>query len=175
MPTDPLTECDRQPPKRQINGRLAELGWTVAPFPPGVPQSGYADHALAEYETAMSPEGYALSADGQLLGIVEGKKVSFGPQNVLAQVERFFKGVADSPFDFRGYRMPFLYSTNRAVDWFHDIRFPLVRSRRVTLVHTPAALGECRSPIPSLLSSEHLLPSPLPSAPSKTLLSHNDE
>jgi hypothetical protein len=32
------------------------------------------------------------------------------------------QGVQDSPFDFRGFRAPFLYSTNGELFWFHDIR-----------------------------------------------------
>jgi type I restriction enzyme R subunit len=142
MPTDPLTESEWQTRKRRIDGRLKELGWTVAPFRPGVSLADYSHHALTEYETANGPADYALVADGQVLGIVEAKKVSLGPQNVLVQAERYSKGVADSPFDFRGYRVPFLYSTNGEVVWFHDIRDPLERSRRVSRVHTPAALRE---------------------------------
>src|SRR5262249_21763402 len=61
---------------------------------------------------------------------------------VLTQAERYSKGVSTSPFDFRGYRVPFLYSTNGEVLWFHDIRHPLNRSRRVAGFHTPAALEE---------------------------------
>src|SRR5208282_4488624 len=76
------------------------------------------------------------------LGIVEAKKLSLGPQNVLTQAERYSKGVADSQFDFRGYRVPFLYSTNGEVLWHHDIRHKLNRSRRIWNFHTPSALVE---------------------------------
>ena len=37
---------------------------------------------------------YALVVDGQLLGVVEAKKVTLGPQNVLTQAERYSKGIA---------------------------------------------------------------------------------
>src|SRR5207302_2055125 len=46
------------------------------------------------------------------------------------------------PFDFRGLRVPFLYSTNGEVIHFHDARDPLNLSRRVKQFHTPAALEE---------------------------------
>ena len=51
-------------------------------------------------------------SDLQLVGIVEAKKVALGPQSVLTQAERYCKGIADSPFNYRGFRVPFLYSTN---------------------------------------------------------------
>jgi len=35
-----------------------------------------------------------------------------------------------------------IYSTNGEVIWFHDVRHPLNRSRRVTSFHAPAALEE---------------------------------
>ncbi len=54
----------------------------------------------------------------------------------------YSKGVADSEFDFRGYRVPFLYSTNGEVLWFQDVRDPLNRSRRIARFHTPQALLE---------------------------------
>jgi type I restriction enzyme R subunit len=50
---------------------------------------------------------------------------------VLTQAERYARGLADSPFNFGGFRVPFLYSTNGEAVWFHDARHPLNRSRRV--------------------------------------------
>ena len=47
-----------------------------------------------------------------------------------------------SPFDFRGYRVPFLYSTNGEVIWYHDVRHELSRSREIAKFHTPDALTE---------------------------------
>ena len=77
-----------------------------------------------------------------LLGVVEAKKLSLGPQNALVQAERYSRGVEPSPFDFRGYHVPFLYSTNGEVIWFHDVRHNLERSRQIEDFHTPAALLE---------------------------------
>ncbi len=50
--------------------------------------------------------------------------------------------MTDSPLDFHGFRVPFLYSTNGEDLWFHDIRHPLNSSRRMLGFHTPAALVE---------------------------------
>src|SRR5690348_1349276 len=80
---------------------------------------------LEEYETINGPADYALGVDGQVLGIVEAKKLTLGPQNVLTQAERYSKGATSNPLDFNGYRVPFLYSTNGEVLWFRDARHAL--------------------------------------------------
>lgn len=65
-----------------------------------------------------------------------------GPQNVLVQAQRYARGVTDSPFNFDGFRVPFIYSTNGEIFWFHDLRTSDSRSRRVSGFHTPGALRE---------------------------------
>ena len=37
--------------------------------------------------------------------LVEAKKLSLGPQNVLSQAERYSRGLMISPLDFRGFRV----------------------------------------------------------------------
>jgi type I restriction enzyme R subunit len=69
--------------------------------------------------------------NGRILGIIEAKKLSLGPQNVLVQAQRYSEGATGNPLQFGPYRVPFLYSTNGEVIWFHDVRNPLERSRRV--------------------------------------------
>ncbi|HVC94738.1 MAG TPA: type I restriction-modification enzyme R subunit C-terminal domain-containing protein, partial [Pirellulales bacterium] len=128
--------------RERVDPMLTAAGWSVVPFDLDRPLTAYARHALTEYPTENGPADYALVADGRLVGIVEAKKVTLGPQNVLTQAERYSKGVADSEFDFRGYRVPFLYSTNGEVLWFQDVRDPLNRSRRIARFHTPQAMLE---------------------------------
>ena len=53
--------------------------------------------AVAEFPTDNGPADYALCADGRLLGVVEAKKVTLGPQNVLTQAERYSRGATQSP------------------------------------------------------------------------------
>jgi type I restriction enzyme R subunit len=77
---------------------------------------------------------------GQILGIVEAKKLTIAPQSVLTQGERYSKGATRTPLNFRGYRVPFLYSTNGEVIWHHDIRNALSRSHTIAQFHTPDAL-----------------------------------
>jgi type I restriction enzyme, R subunit len=79
---------------------------------------------------------------GQVRGVVEAKKVTLGPQGVLVQAERYSKGVNQLPKYQGNFGVPFLYSTNGEVTWFHDVRDELNRSRRVSDFHTPGALEE---------------------------------
>src|SRR5207247_5534280 len=120
--------------KRRIDPKLDQLGWKKNPTS--------AAHRVEEFETANGPADYALGVDANVLGIVEAKKLSLGPQNVLTQAERYSKGATSNPLNFRGYRVPFLYSTNGEVIWHHDVRHPRSRSRRISHLHTPAALTE---------------------------------
>jgi type I restriction enzyme R subunit len=138
----PAHESEDFTRRKRIDPQLKTQGWHVVPFKPAVPAARYTNHAITEYETANGPADYALFVAGQPLGVIEAKKLSLGPQNVLNQAERYAKGISDSPFNFRGFRVPFLYSTNGEVLWFHDVRQPLNRSRRVATFHTPAALEE---------------------------------
>jgi type I restriction enzyme R subunit len=142
MPSDQGAESEWQTRKKRIDTRLEAIGWKVAPFDPGRPLTSFPQHAVTEYQTDNGPADYALCLDGLLLGIVEAKKLSLGPQNALTQAERYAKGVTANPLDFRGFRVPFLYSTNGEVLWFHDIRHPLNRSRRIADFHTPGGLQE---------------------------------
>lgn len=126
--------------KRRIDPVLDTLGWKRA-------QSLAPNQAvrIEEYETANGPADYALAADGYVLGIIEAKKLTLGPQNVLTQAERYSKGATSSSLNFDGYRVPFLYSTNGQVIWFRDVRHVLNRSRRVASFHSPAAFLEMMS------------------------------
>lgn len=138
----PSHESERATRKQRIDPRLRAAGWEIIPYNPSASLSSYTAHAVEEYPTAAGPADYALVVNGQVLGVVEAKKVTLGPAGVLTQAERYSKGVANSPFNFRGYRVPFLYSTNGEVCWFHDVRDRLNLSRRTAGFHTPAALTE---------------------------------
>ena len=130
--------------KRRIDPKLESSGWTV------IPSNSYSDkspgsHAIAEYPTANGPADYALVSAGDLLGVVEAKKLTLSPQGVLTQAERYARGLPIGSFDFDGLRAPFLYSTNGEVIWFHDVRHRFSRSRKVSAFHTPEALQELLS------------------------------
>jgi type I restriction enzyme, R subunit len=124
--------------KKLIDPRLDALGWKRlhVDHPVALP------HRLEEYETTNGPADYALGMDERVLGIVEAKKLTLGPQNVLTQAERYSRGATSNPLTFGDYHVPFLYSTNGNVIWFRDVRHALNRSRRVADFHAPAAFAE---------------------------------
>ena len=98
--------------KRLIDPKLKAAGWSIIPFSPGMSLNSDKKCAVEEFETTNGPADYALCVDGRILGVVEAKKLTLGPQGVLTQAERYSKGFASSSFNYRGYRVPFLYSTN---------------------------------------------------------------
>lgn len=142
MTANAHSESEAETRRQRIDPKLAACGWTVIRYAPGLQTGALQAHAVAEYPTANGPADYALVVSGQELGVVEGKRLTLGPQNVLTQAERYSRGAEGSPFDFDGFRIPFLYSTNGEVTWFHDVRHELSRSRRIAGFHTPAALRE---------------------------------
>jgi type I restriction enzyme R subunit len=123
--------------KSRIDPKLDARGWrrVKAPTASGACRT-------EEHGTAHGPADYALFLDGKPVAIIEAKKTAVDPQNVLTQAERYARGLADSPYDFDGIRVPFLYSTNGEQIWYRDARNPESRSRRVADFHTPEALGE---------------------------------
>ncbi|HEY7392207.1 MAG TPA: DEAD/DEAH box helicase family protein [Bryobacteraceae bacterium] len=134
--------------KKLIDKRLTDSGWQIVlqhKFDAAKPLISYNRCAIEEYPTNNGPADYALSLNGHIVGVVEAKKLTLGPQNVLLQAERYAKGLPDNSFHYRGFRVPFLYSTNGEVIWHHDIRHELTRSRQISGFHTPEALLEALS------------------------------
>jgi type I restriction enzyme R subunit len=123
-----------------IDRALSAAGWSpIVRYTPG---AAYDTAAVEEYETAEGPADYILFHRGEALVAVEAKKLSLGPQNVLGQAQRYARGFRDGAFNFRGFRLPFVYSTNGEVIWFQDLREANSRSRQLTRFHTPSALRE---------------------------------
>ena len=131
--------------KRLIDGKLKATGWRVVSFAPGKPLSDFDRCAIEEFETVNGPADYALSLGGQIVGIVEAKKLTLGPQNVLSQAERYSKGIHQPTLQSGDFGVPFLYSTNGEAIWYHDVQNQLSRSRQVAQFHTPEAISESLS------------------------------
>jgi len=127
--------------KEHIYPKIRAAGWHIISFNPDKPLSAYNRCAIEEYPTDNGSADYALCVDGNILGIVEAKKLTLGPQNVLNQAERYSKGATGNPLNFNGYRVPFLYSTNGEVIWHDDVRHIVHRSRKIAHFHTPEALA----------------------------------
>src|SRR5258708_37144749 len=128
-----IPESEWKTRKKRIDPTLEATGW---------PLRGRKAHRSEEEATANGPADYALWLDEHIVGVVEAKKVTVGPQNVLTQAERYARGISGGPYNYAGLRCPFLYSTNGEGFWFHDVRHGLSRSRRVSGFHTPSALSE---------------------------------
>ena len=128
--------------KRIIDGKLRAAGWKVRGFAPGMAVTDWENCAVEEFDTANGPADYALCRAGLVIGIVEAKKLSIGPQNVLLQAERYSKGITQPAIASGAFGVPFLYSTNGEIIWHHDIRHELNPSHEVAGFHSPAALED---------------------------------
>lgn len=123
-----------------IDPKLKAAGWIILSPTDKIPEKG--NFAVSEFETMNGPADYALFIDGLIVGIIEAKKLSVGPQNVLVQAQRYALGVKESYFDFHGFKVPFIYSTNGEIIWFQDLREKESYSREISNFHTPNALKE---------------------------------
>jgi len=130
--------------KERVDKRLRSLTppWSIIKHHPDLNAASLDCHAVEEYSTANGPADYALFVKGKFLGIIEAKKVSVGPQNVLEQAKRYSRGAFDGPGNWSGHRVPFLYATNGEVIYFLDVRNEKNLSRQITQFHTSSALEE---------------------------------
>ncbi len=131
---------ERTTRKQLVNKSFLAAGWSpIVRFHHG---ANYSRAAVEEYPTANGPVDYALFDNGVLIALVEAKKLGVGPQNVLQQAQRYARGLADSSFNFNGFCVPFIYSTNGTKFFFQDLRERNSYSREVVAFHTPSALRE---------------------------------
>lgn len=133
-------EAERHTRKLRIDPKLKAAGWSVAPFSPQ--RATNPSVAIEEYETELGPADYVLADRAQLLGVVEAKKLTVGPQGVLPQAERYARAIPSNQPWQAEFGVPFLYSTNGEEIWFHDVRHELNRSRKVAAFHTVKAMRE---------------------------------
>ena len=135
-------ESESKTRKQRINTKLKSLNWQIVKYRDGLDTSALQCHAVEEYPTANGPADYALFVKGRLLGVIEAKKVAVGAQNVLEQAKRYSRGVFNGLGNWRGYRVPFLYSTNGENIYFLDVRGELNIFREIASFHTADALTE---------------------------------
>jgi type I restriction enzyme R subunit len=132
-------EAEWKTRKRRIDPKLEAAGWTPLRHGVGGRNRPYRSE---EEETGKGAADYALWIDDHVVGVVEAKKLTLGPQNVLTQAQRYASGLRHPQYSFNGFGCPFLYATNGEIIWFQDVRHPLNRSRRVASFHTSGALQE---------------------------------
>jgi type I restriction enzyme R subunit len=77
--------------KERVDKKLKALdpSWKIIKHHTGLDTTGLHCYAVEEYPTANGPADYALFVKGQVLGIIEAKKVTVSPQNVLEQAKRY--------------------------------------------------------------------------------------
>ena len=126
--------------KSRIDARLKQKGWRLVRFTPALNLKALDGTAVEELPTANGPADYALFVKGQLLGIIEAKKVTVNPQNVLEQAKRYAAGVFDAVGEWNGLRVPFLYASNGTIIWHLDTRTKKLVSRQLNDFNTPEAL-----------------------------------
>jgi type I restriction enzyme R subunit len=128
--------------KTLIDKCLRGAGWRITPFDPRKTLESWDRCAVEEYQTGNGPADYALILGDRVVGVVEAKKLTLGPQNVLVQAERYAGGLIQDGFGWGSFGVPFLYSTNGEVIWYEDVRDERYRSRQLAGFHTPDALAE---------------------------------
>ena len=139
-----MAESEKVTRKTRIDAQLKTMNpsWTIIPYQEGMDTSVLSRHAVEEYPTANGPADYAFFVDGKLLGILEAKKVSVDPQNVLEQAKRYSKGAQKTVGSWREFKVPFLYSSNGEKIWFADVRDENYYSREIVNYHTSDAMHE---------------------------------
>jgi type I restriction enzyme, R subunit len=139
-----MTESEWKTRKTRIDAQLKALNppWKIIPYAEGIDNSVLSRHAVEEYPTDNGPADYALFVDGKLLGILEAKKVSVDPQNVLEQAKRYATGCKETIGCWGNFKVPFLYSSNGIQIWFADVREENYYARELTSFHTSDALEE---------------------------------
>src|SRR5947207_6033387 len=136
----PSPEAEWLTRKQRIDARLQRNGWRLVRFAPGLDLKGLDKVAMEELPTANGPADYALFVNGRLLGIIEAKKVTVNPQNVLEQAKRYARGGFDAAGEWNGYRVPFLYANNSTLICHVDARPEKLVARTIIDFHTPDAL-----------------------------------
>jgi type I site-specific restriction endonuclease len=81
------------------------LGWKIVRHTDGLDLASLEKAAVAELPTASGPADYGLFVRGQLLGIIEAKKVTVTPQNVLVQAKPYAAGAYNGVGKWDGLRV----------------------------------------------------------------------
>jgi type I restriction enzyme R subunit len=139
-----MTESEWKTRKTRIDAQLKSLNpsWKIIRYKEGMDTTNLKCHAVEEYQTDNGPADYAFFVNGELLGILEAKKVSVNPQNVLEQAKRYSSGCKNTVGSWGFYKVPLLYSSNGTQIWFADIREENYYQRELLGFHTAGAMEE---------------------------------
>ncbi len=92
-----MRERERDTRRRRIDPKLTASGWAIEEATRATPADLSMPTALTELPTHDGPADYGLCADAHVLGVVEAKKLTIGPQGVLTQAERYPAASSSSP------------------------------------------------------------------------------
>jgi type I restriction enzyme, R subunit len=137
-----MIEREKGTRSSRIDPKLEHAGWRIEPASLIPAETVDKPTALTEYPTLDGPADYALRNGDRIVGVVEAKRLTVGPQGALTQAERYSRGIKRQPRDLGEYGVPFLYLTNGEQIRFHDVRREPNRSRWISAFHTPDALSE---------------------------------
>jgi type I restriction enzyme, R subunit len=137
-----MNESEWQTRKKRIDAKLHSSNppWKIIRYRDGLDFLALDCHAVEELPTANGPADYGLFIGGKLLGIIEAKKVTVNPQNVLEQAKRYAEGTFQGVGNWGGFKVPFLFATNGEIIWFLDVRGDKPASRQIADCHTAPAL-----------------------------------
>ncbi len=131
--TDKLPE---EQSREIINSQLEEKGWTEIKEVNG---TGY----IEEYQTSSGPVDYILVVDGEILGLVEAKKLDYNSSAAFAQAERYSENI-DTSYSFghkNQYHVPFVFTANGVKVEMKDLReYASSTKRELRGFHRPEAL-----------------------------------
>jgi|GEM_PF-86445 len=133
---------EKQTRKILIDVKLKKIGWNIINYSEKLDLTSLNNTAVAELPTKEGFADYALFIKGKLIGFVEAKKIRVGAQNVIEQAKRYSKDAIQQTGNWRGYKIPFLYSTNGEKLFFLDVRDERNISRELSEFHSPEALNE---------------------------------
>jgi DNA-binding transcriptional MerR regulator len=141
----PLIGIDSRPEekaKNTVDRTLYTLGWLRIHNEKHIETSQLGSHVVEEYHVATGIVDYALFVHGLLIGIVEVKRQTKNIELGMEQAKQYSKGSFDGIGNWRGYRVPFLYSSDGENIYFCDIRNESNLVDVMPTFHTPQALIE---------------------------------
>ena len=85
-------EKEWQTRKFRIDTRLTSIPdpWEIRKYNSSIDIKSLHGTAIEEYPTDNGPADYVFIVNGKIVGILEAKKVSVNPQNVLEQAKRYY-------------------------------------------------------------------------------------
>jgi type I restriction enzyme R subunit len=114
------------PRRKLFDPKLVASGWMAVPFDASCPSSTIDRWAVLEHPTDEGPTDYALFVGSRILGLVEVKKLSFGPQDILIKAARYYGGYG--PYaHFAAFTCQSGDSTDGELNWYYDIRYYDIR------------------------------------------------